>query len=375
MFGQLLDVNKKRWIDLCADQEGNQLVSSLRSAWRDDFNGNDLNPLAWTIVQNDAGQTISVAGGELTIDAGTDANAVTIIRSVGMFSIPFRAWLIGRISQRIANQEIRLEIVNAAGDMKAGWLLDGTSATQGKYYSANGGNLNESAASNIPTMATDNCVELELFVDEFWAIQRGVDSTATRTNSYCLTRNIPNPDEPYYLQISVANGATPPASDTQLILGAVAVQDINELTAEITGGRGDDKGAKSIAVAVANMPAVTSAPMASVGCSVHKTIVSAASTNAGLVKNGATVLHWLNVANASASWRWLKLYNKTVAPTVGTDIPALTIGIPPNNSINVANAVAARFAIGLAYAITAGPADSDATAIGANEVVAAFSYT
>ena len=212
---------------LAADREGNQLVSSLRRVWRSEFPGPVLNPDRWEIISQGAGQSISFLNGELTIDAGTVAGEEFIMRTVGTVSIPFRAWFIGRLSQRIINQEVRFEVINAAGDMVAGWLIDGVTATNAKYYSSNSGNLGVSAASTVLTTAANSIFELEMFPDEFWAVSRAVDSVAVRTNPYCKTLNIPDPEEEYFLQVRVTNLATAPASNTQVIIGAVAVQDIN----------------------------------------------------------------------------------------------------------------------------------------------------
>lgn len=359
------------------DRESNLLISSLRNAWRDDFNGDALNPADWSVVSQGVGQTITLAGGEITIGAGTTAGEETLIRSVGTVSIPCRAWFICRLSQRIANQEFRMELVNAAGDMVAGWLLDGTTATNAKHYSANGGNLGVSAVQSVSSTASDQCFELEMFPDEFWAIQRNVDSSAARTNSYCRTRNIPDPNDTYHLQIRVTNLGAAPSSNTNLILGAVAVQDINEITAEITGGRGDNSGAKAIAVALSGS-SMQIVPAASTGPSSHHKLPgggSAASTNATSVKTTACVVTSLTVANLAAATRYYKVYNKSSAPTVGTDTPTLVYAIPAGQMLNIQNSAGLRFSSGFAYAITGGIADADTTAIGANEVTVAMTYT
>ncbi len=355
-------------------RDKNLLVSSLRRAWRSEFPGPALNAERWQIISQGAGQSISFSGGELTINAGVMAGQEFILRTVSTVSIPFRAWFIARLSQRIANQEIRFEAINADGGMVAGWLIDGTTATQAKYYSANTGNLSTSAASTIATTANNLIFELEMFPDEFWAITRAVDSVAARTNPYCKTLNIPDPEDDYYLQIRVTNLAAPPASNTQVVIGAVAVQDINEITAEITGGRGDSTGAKAISVS----GSLTSVPLsgsASIGSASATKVISAAGLNATVMKASLGSIYWMSLSNNSAAWRYVKIYNMSTAPVVGTNTPAFVIGIPPGTTIIQANAVGMRFSLGIAIAITAGIADTDTTAIGANEVVVSLNYT
>lgn len=362
--------------DVGADREGNQLISSLRAAWRDDFNGTELNPDLWEVVRNDPGQSIALTGvGELTINAGTTADEQTIIRSVDTYSIPTRVWFIGRLSQRIIDQTFFLELVNAAGDMAAQWVIDGTSATVAKINALNGGNGALSTNLTITSTASDTIFEIELFSDEAWFAQRSPNSGGGKASSFVRHANIPDPNDKYFVQIRAVNGAVAPASATSLILGAICVQDINQLTAEITGGRGDNAGAKAIGVNLINT-AINIVPSATVGTASYNTArVSLATANATSVKTTAGTIGTLVVANTSASWRWLKLFNKTSAPTMGTDSPVMVIGIPPGQTVVYQNPMPIRFLTGIAYAITANPADLDTTAIGAGDVVLSISYT
>ncbi len=97
-------------------------------------------------------------------------------------------------------------------------------------------------------------------------------------------------------------------------------------------------------------------------------IKSAASTNGTSVKASAGKIFGLSVSNNTSSNRWLKLYDKATAPTVGTDTPIETILIPPNGGRNVEWSLGYPFATGIAYAITGGVADTDTTATAADDV-------
>lgn len=100
-------------------------------------------------------------------------------------------------------------------------------------------------------------------------------------------------------------------------------------------------------------------------------VKSAASTNATSVKASAGNIHGGVLVNNSAAVKFLKLYNKASAPTVGTDAPVAVLGIAANGgNINLSdNSWAfARFTTGIAYAITGAAADSDTTAVAANDV-------
>lgn len=105
------------------------------------------------------------------------------------------------------------------------------------------------------------------------------------------------------------------------------------------------------------------------------TLISAASTNATLVKNSGGQVFTLVLTNTTASFRWFKLVNKSSAPTVGTDSPILNLAIPPNSSLDVStNTYAMRLGSGIAYAITGGSALLDTTAVAAGDVIVNIVY-
>lgn len=112
------------------------------------------------------------------------------------------------------------------------------------------------------------------------------------------------------------------------------------------------------------------------GTTPSKTI-SAASTNATSVKASAGNLYGLHASNINAAVRYLKLYNKASAPTVGTDTPVMTLAIPgatTGGRLDVEFAMPLSFATGIAFALTTGVADSDTGAVAANEQVVNLSY-
>lgn len=103
---------------------------------------------------------------------------------------------------------------------------------------------------------------------------------------------------------------------------------------------------------------------------------SAATTNATLIKNTAGTLWSIVVSNVNAATRFLKLYNLTVAPTVGTSVPVFTIAIPTGGTVTIqGGSNGLRFSTGISLAITAAAADADATAVAAGDVKVATSFT
>ena len=102
---------------------------------------------------------------------------------------------------------------------------------------------------------------------------------------------------------------------------------------------------------------------------------SAATTNATSVKASAGRVNMLNVSNLTAAAKFLKLYNLAVAPTVGTSTPFMVVPIQANTTLPVVhNDIGIYFSTGIAYAITGAIADSDTTAVGANEVIVNMIY-
>ena len=127
-------------------------------------------------------------------------------------------------------------------------------------------------------------------------------------------------------------------------------------------------------VAVSGIPTVVQSlsPVIATGTTLlyHRLVQSLASTNALLVKAGATRVARVVGYNAKATVVFLKLYNKASAPTVGTDVPVLTFALKPQQNFDIsAETLGFNFATGCSYCITAGAADTDTTAIAAGDVL------
>jgi hypothetical protein len=95
----------------------------------------------------------------------------------------------------------------------------------------------------------------------------------------------------------------------------------------------------------------------------YEKIISTTTTNATAVSGVPVNVSILHLVNTGDGVRFVKLYNKASAPTVGTDVPLITIGIPAvqNSSFMLPALQGINFSIGLSYAITLGAADSDTT--------------
>ena len=83
----------------------------------------------WTTVATGSGQTATQAGGNGLITSGTTANAETIIRSTEAFTGSFTARVKTILSQRIANQNFFVELVDVIGDARAITIASATACT------------------------------------------------------------------------------------------------------------------------------------------------------------------------------------------------------------------------------------------------------
>jgi len=95
---------------------------------------------------------------------------------------------------------------------------------------------------------------------------------------------------------------------------------------------------------------------------------AAASTNATSAKASAGDLHCISGYNAAATALYLKFYAKASAPTVGTDVPVITLALPPMSAFNI-NLNGHYVATGIAYALTTGAADADTGALTAGDIL------
>jgi len=259
------------------------LVRTMSRKLREDFALQALDSGVWQVLQTGAGQTISVSNSILTIASGTTTLSETIIRSVETFTIPFRTAFIANLSQRIANQEFYLEIVDPSGLHYASWQFDGTIATSAKVFAANSGLSSGITSPTTFSTATNQIFEIETTPDEVYFYMKFVDSNVFRANPVIRNRQIPDPNLQYHLQVRVKNLATAPASSTTFNIDAITVQDIEELSVEVTGGRGGGASNQAIPVTAPVALAVTNV---SNSLLVNDGVASTTETAVALAANG-----------------------------------------------------------------------------------------
>ena len=352
-------------------------VKSMQKKFRDSFGGSVIDTAKWDVVIG-SGMTAGVASGTLSITTGVTASALTTLISKEHFTVPFKLSFNLGLSQRIANQNFFIEAISIDpitkepnGLHSCGFYFDGTTATQAKYLVQNNAITPLiSAATTFPTTVGAVAIyEVEPFCDDIWFHGKTMDAATGRANSYVRHQQIPDPNALYKIRIRVLNGATAPASTTTATMQFITCQDYAELTAEITAGRGQSAAGQGVGVYVTggnlgtqNVSGTITANQGAPSNPTASNVISLATTNAGFAKASAGTVYGVSLMNYSASPRYLKLFNKASAPTVGTDLPVTTIMVPATSTLHIPfGTYGRRFSTGIAYALTGGLPELDTT--------------
>ena len=361
-------------------------VATIQKRFRDNFLS--VTPDKWDVTPG-SGDTFTFGAGAV-LTKGVALNSTSMIVTKDVFTIPCRISFGLTLSQRIANQTFMVELVSVdpvtlLPDDKeiAGWVFDGTTATSNKYRVGSNSSAVDTPVTTTTT-AGGGMFEIALNTEECWFHSNVVDGASGRATSFRKHTRLPDPALLYKLRIKAWNSnASAPASATPLTISHVAIADFGEMIAEVEFCKGGGASGASIPAQIVNTPTVNLAggsnislnPSGNFGFGSHGRLTSAASTNATLIKSSAGTLGMMALMNVGNYTRYLKIYNKASAPTVGTDTPIYTLSIPPLCTTYVPfPAQGLRAATGLAFAITGGPADNDTTAISANEIFVAYSY-
>ena len=185
--------------------------------------------------------------------------------------------------------------------------------------------------------------------------------------------NIPDEDVSLHFFMVVQNGSTAPTSSTTLTVGFLQAEDQGRNKVRIASS--DPVGSHPQPVQIMGGTTTVTSTILPVTPTTTFTN-SLATTNALLIKSTAGTLWSAVVSNTSAAARFLKFFNLTGAPTVGTSVPVFTVPIPPGGTVLVnggSNGI--RFGTGISLAITGAAGDLDTTAIGAGDVKVATTFT
>lgn len=387
------------------------LIANGSDPFRDSFATFDTAG-TWDLIQN-GGMTITTGGvlngaRYLNIAAGTTANAECIILSQNQFRIPAEVAVALSMSQRIANQDVSVELVEVTADgtvitdtgivtapalndarNAAAMQWNGTTATGmlmvsrsdgASLLSVSGTALTTAATGSNPNFIPAATFKMLVGHDDITWSAAGTDALVTPTFMGRRTQALPASDREYKLRIRIKNGAVAPASNTDVRIHAVRVSDFQRLTVDFEkyAGRTDPTDALPVNIVTpATLPVSVAAAVttnaggvaAAGGFSTARLVSAAASINATVVKASVGRLYRITGFNASAAVRYLKLYNKATAPVPGTDTPVASFRIPASSPIAIDyGSIGLSFAAGISYVLTTGTADADTGALTAGDI-------
>lgn len=270
-------------------------------------------------------------------------------------------------------------------------LVTGTTATNIAFDAQRRGWATGDTTATINTTASPGTIiqndlnGRDAFLMDALRITSTTPTFATRASRY---ENLPDDNVPLYVFIWSFNGTTAPASTTTWTLGFITVEKFANLPVYLQGFRANGA-ANPIPVSVQGTAAVslaTNTPTLAAGTNLAADVgtqyranatgagtiakvLSAASTNATVVKASAGRLIGYHLSNTNAAFRYVKLYNVAAAPTAGAGTIVGIIALPPNSTVSVSHPGGIGFATGISYTMVTGAADTDAIAVGANDIV------
>lgn len=348
------------------------------------------------------GMTDSVSGSALTVTMGTTLGAERWYLSQQAFAGAEDLLILLSKSQALAANSIWIGLVevdpttlipllnpNLAADgngacqfTNMGGVEFGQTATATAYAAnaigdSSGAIATGSTATAIAALTTLSEFVVEYHSEDIIASNATVDSAAAKgaTPSRVSTQ-VPNDGKVYKLLMRLRN-VTTPGTSTTVTIARIMMWDSQEMRVEVVSGRGDTNGQKAVGVNVSNTALVTLTGTNSLSLigntsgglpSTSWLRLHAALAATGFIKNAAGQAYIWDLLNTSAGIRYLHLYNKTSAPTLSTDTPLLTIGIPIGGKATFSTDIGFAFSTGIAYAITTDDAAIPVTAATAGDV-------
>lgn len=202
------------------------MPSRFRNDWREDFAGDALNTNDWEVVKQGAGQTVVVASSELRLTSGTTAGEEVIVRSKRAFQIPMALDIVAKASQKIANVNCVIEVVDetdATNFVRLAW--DGSNTTMTTTSQCSTGN--HTGAGTVAQITSATAIttlsrwQKILLLEEAWVMNYGLDVTTVAVAAAKRNLRILDPTRRYRIQFRITNGGTNPSSSTTFTIDSV----------------------------------------------------------------------------------------------------------------------------------------------------------
>lgn len=238
-------------------QKDAHVVAGSRLKWRREFNV--VNATYWDEFESGGITIPDPVSGTITVNMGTTANAESWLVSKQIFTFPLKAAVGIQLSQKIANNEVYVELVgcDAAGVLDetrvAAWRIAGSdtvTATNARSEVRNGAAARRQSA-NLATVSHVGAVaimEITAESDEVWFSSKASDTTTARSVGSVMNLVSPDPEGLYKLRIRFKNGAVAPASATTVTLQFALAIDYTEMQVEVLGGNGNQGAGQGIPI-------------------------------------------------------------------------------------------------------------------------------
>lgn len=102
--------------------------------------------------------------------------------------------------------------------------------------------------------------------------------------------------------------------------------------------------------------------------------IATAGVNNVSIKGSPGLVTGYYICNIASTFRYVKLFDKASAPTMGVDVPEVVLGIPPLSAANIGFDSPLPFDLGIAMAATVEIDDLDATGVGFRDLAINFYY-
>jgi len=387
-----------------ADNSVVSMIGTTLGKFSDGFSGPTVNAgpdtlasLAskWNVVRNIGTTSIQKTNGTLVIGSGLDAGNEVLMVGKTVCTIPANLTTTMSVSGKATGLEVRTGYVevDATGNPIANpnlpsffsnhcaVLIDGTSTTTVKLETLSGNHTATKVVSVSSQASATSTTEysIEARAEDITYQQATADSTAVKNaNGGRISTMVPSAEAVYapFIWVRVVSAI---AGSATITVQRLISMDIQELQAEVGGGRGNAAASQGIPSYIVNNVTMGNALVSSSGSGAatpHR-LIAAGTLNPTLVKSTAGKVVGGLVTNTSTSIKFIKFYNKTTAPTVGTDTVLFTVPILPGDSIPLAtifDQYGLSFSSGIGYGITAAAADNDTTVVVAGDVIVQLIY-
>ena len=170
----------------------------------------------------------------------------------------------------------------------------------------------------------------------------------------------------------VAQGSTTSGQSGALVMGAVSTSAPSYTTGQTSPLSLTTSGLLRVDMSSSGAGAMSPVPKTTGGASMYR--LNSATAATASIKASVGSLYGYELYNTNTALRYVHFYNKTSAPTLGTDTPVFTVAVPATSGVRVMGAIGEAFAAGIAIGVTSDNPAIPATTGSAGDIVGTVIY-